>query len=181
MELYFWNQKEQKFELNTIPEWTGYELMIQVATEALTLIKENKDYKTVRNLCKAFCDIDRCYGFSDAENIYHLNISNIAGILTTITQNMMYLDSAETKEEKKALKGLLERGFTQVETLIRSLADGVVTLNGTKSQGSPFFHITDPDYDVYTYKGRNFYVWDGWYYSSRKVMEEMADKFFGEE
>lgn len=180
MELYFWNQKEQKFELNSIPEWVGYEPMVEVAKESLEIIKANKDYKTVRNIIKAFKEVDNNYGYSDAETIYHKNIGEIASTLHRIAQNMMYLESAEDKREKFNLKRDIDNLFTKAEMLLRSLADGVVTLDGTKSQGSPFFHITDPTYDVHTYNGRDFYMWDCWYGSSLKIMEGMADKYFNE-
>ena len=90
---------------------------------------------------------------------------------------MSLLESAE-KREKFKLERDIDNLFNKTEMLLESLANGVVTLDGTKSQGSPFFHITDPSYDVYTYNGRDFYMWDGWYGSSKKVMMELADKKF---
>lgn len=175
--IYFWNQKEQNFELNTIPEWVGYEPMVDVATDALTLIKENKDFQTVRDIREALNLIDCRYGSGDAEYFYHKNIREITRTLVSILQHMSLLESAE-KREKFKLERDIDNLFNKTEMLLESLANGVVTLDGTKSQGSPFFHITDPSYDVYTYNGRDFYMWDGWYGSSKKVMMELADKKF---
>lgn len=171
--IYFWNQKNQNFELSSIPEWVGYEPMVEVAKESLEIIKANKDYKTVRNIIKAFKAVDNNYGYSDAETIYHKNIGEIASTLHRIAQNMMYIESAEDKREKLNLKRDIDNLFTKVETKLRDLSRGVVYA------GNKFYHITDPSQDIYTYNGRDFYMWDGWH-SSKKVMEGMADKCFNE-
>ena len=180
MKLYFWKQKEQNFVLNDIPEWVGYEPMVEVATDAYTLIKENKDYKTVHNIYKALSAVDNNYGYSDAENIYHKNIGEVMSQLAYILHGRSMLESTEDKKEKKDIQRVIDNLFVKAETLLRSLANGVVTLDGTKSNGSPFFHITDPSRDVYNYNGRDFYLWDGWH-SSLKVMKEIADKIFNKQ
>lgn len=40
-----------------------------------------------------------------------------------------------------------------------------------------FFHLLNPEQDIYEYNGKKFYMWDGWH-SSLKVMQEIADKKF---
>jgi len=77
-------------------------------------------------------------------------------------------------------RGEITAQTTQNVQSLFNLVAGVVTLDGTKSDGSPFFHITDPTYDVHTYNGRDFYMWDCWYGSSLKIMEGKADKYFNE-
>ena len=175
--LYFWNQHEQRFEGQDFQEWRGYEPMIETASNALTLIKENNDYKTIWNIREAFKLTDDLYGFSPMETIYHKNISVVVSALTEVIENMMYLETAEDKQERKKLKNQVDHLLMKSEVLIKSLAEGVVSLNGTKSSGSPYFHLTDPSQDIYTYNGRDFYMWDGWY-SSKNVMIELADKQF---
>lgn len=179
-QIYFWNQKNQNFELNEIPEWVGYEPMVETATDALTLIKENKDFQTVRNIREALNIIDCRYGSSDAEYIYHKNIREVTRTLANILNTRSMLESADSKKEKNDIQRVIDNLFTKAETELRDLSRGVVTLDGTKSQGSPFFHITDPSQDIYTYNGRDFYMWDGWYGSSLKIMEGKADKYFNE-
>ena len=171
--IYFWNQKNQNFELNNIPEWVGYEPMVDVATDALTLIKENKDYQVVHNIYLALGEIDSRYGYSDAEDIYHKNIGEIKHILANILQTRSLLESAESKKEKKDIQRVIDNLFTKAETELRDLSRGVVYV------GNMFYHITDPSQDIYTYNGRDFYMWDGWH-SSKKVMEGKADKCFNE-
>lgn len=172
-QIYFWNQKNQNFELNSIPEWVGYEPMVDVATDALTLIKENKDYQVVHNIYLALGEIDSRYGYSDAEDIYHKNIGEIKHILANILNTRSMLESADNKKEKKDIQRVIDNLFTKVETKLRDLSRGVVYV------GNRFYHITDPSQDIYTYNGRDFYMWDGWH-SSKKVMEGMADKCFNE-
>ena len=171
--IYFWNQKEQNFELNTIPEWVGYEPMVETATDALTLIKENKDFQTVRDIREALNLIDCRYGSSDAEYFYHKNIREITSTLVKILQYMRLLESADSKKEKNNLKRDIDNLLTKVETKLRDLSRGVVYDNDR------FYHITDPSQDIYSYNGRDFYMWDGWH-SSKKVMMELADKNFNE-
>ena len=177
--IYFWNQKEQNFELSSIPEWVGYETMVDVATDALTLIKENKDLQTVLNIREALNLIDCRYGTSDAEHFYHKNIREVTSTLANILQYMSLLEWDQqgkdtvgyTAKEKKEIKRNIDNLLTKAETKLRDLSRGVVY------DGNRFYHITDPSQDIYTYNGRDFYMWDGWH-SSKKVMEELADKKF---
>lgn len=177
--IYFWNQKEQNFELRSIPEWVGYEPMVETATDALTLIKENKDFQTVRNLREALNLIDCRYGSSDAEYLYHKNIREITSTLDNILQYMRLLEWDQqgkdavgyTAKEKKEIKRNIDNLLTKAETKLRDLSRGVVYYNNR------FYHIADPSQDIYSYNGRDFYMWDGWH-SSKKVMMELADKKF---
>ena len=180
-QIYFWNQKNQNFELNEIPEWVGYEPMVDVATDALTLIKENKDFQTVLNIREALNLIDCRYGSSDAEYFYHKNIREVASTLANILQYTRLLEwdqqgkdtAGYTVKEKKDIQRVIDNLFTKAETKLLDLSKGVVYV------GDRFYHITDPSQDIYTYNGRDFYMWDGWH-SSKKVMEGMADKCFNE-
>lgn len=63
--------------------------------------------------------------------------------------------------------------------MVRDLSKGVVRYSEQSGfdYGKRFWHIFNPEQDIYEYNGRKFYMWDGWY-SSLKVMKEAADRQF---
>ena len=63
MELYFWNQGNQEFELKSIPEWSNYEPMVETAKTALDLLSKDQGYETVMGIVKAFKAVDSGYDY----------------------------------------------------------------------------------------------------------------------
>ena len=63
--------------------------------------------------------------------------------------------------------------------MVRDLSKGVVRYSEHRcfDYGKRYWHIFNPEQDIYEYNGRKFYMWDGWH-SSLKVMKEIADKEF---
>lgn len=180
--VYFYNRGE--FVMNGIGTWTNYETMISTAKDIQKVLEAGCDYETLKNIQETLEKVIRYYdGFENDESIdvatsadcYRANLGRLKD---DVKEAMAYYTMEYTGWMGSAYyqdKGFLENCMTKINTKLRDMANGVVY--GSPKFGNHFFHTLNPEQDIYTYNGRDFYRWDGWH-SSLKVMKEIADKKF---
>ena len=169
MEVYFWNQPNQVFELKSVPDWSGYETMISTAKQVQDILNGECKHSDYRNIFETLNRVSDYYGNKTTANGADF-----------YAKNLLYASDLALKiyNDYASFPDYTERLITRLKTAIRGLANGVVyDGNANPSYGNNFYDILNPQSDIYEYNGRKFYLWDGWH-SSRKVMAESADKQF---
>ena len=153
--VYFYNRGE--FVQNGIADWTNYETMISTAKDIQKVLEGGYDYETLKNIQETLEKVIRYYdGFENDESIdvktsAGCYSANLGRLKDDVKEAMAYYTMEDT--------GWLGRAYYQNKGFLN------------------FFHTLNPEQDIYTYNGRDFYLWDGWH-SSLKVMKEIADKKF---
>lgn len=180
--VYFYNRGE--FVMNGIGTWTNYETMISTAKDIQRVLEGGYDYETLKNIQETLEKVIRYYdGFENDESIDVVTSAacysaNLGRLKDDVKEAMAYYTMEGTGWLGSAYyqnKGFLKNCMTKIDTKLRDMSRGVV-YDGP-GRGNHFFHILNPEQDIHTYNGRDFYLWDGWH-SSLKVMKEIADKRF---
>lgn len=166
-----------------ITDWQNYETYINTAKDIQKVLESGYDYQVLKSIKETVEKVMSYYDEFESDENIDIQVGsivlrkNLAWLRDDVKDAMAYytmegtgwLGSAYYKD-----KGFLNKCMTKINTKLRDIANGVAYGDPTHRH---IYHILEPERDYVIYNGREFYKWDGWH-SSRKVMEEMADKQF---
>lgn len=188
--MYFFRKDNITFKENfkevAIPEWSNCETMVSVAKECLTVLEGGYDYQVLKSL-KETCEKVQ----ADYEALNRKKKDRPEGawvIANNFRIAAMYLKMAmwfypEWKEVDKWNKKTGDKEFhnqsmSYAKEELTNMSNGLVEMMVPELGAVRLFNTMNPEQDIYTYNGQDFYKWDGWDSSNKKELEEMADKMF---
>lgn len=156
-----------------IPSFEGYETMVSTMTDVKTVLegmntKNKKECaEKVTNCIETVEKLIDYYSEHLPEDYVIYN--NLYQAKLDLELNLSYNLGVNGK------RSWIDKFYGRVKELSR----GVVRYSESKGMdyGNRYWHIFNPEQDIYEYNGRKFYMWDGWH-SSLKVMQAAADRQF---
>ena len=151
------------------PNLENYQTLVSTMTDVNTILSE-MDIKNKKECEEKVYDcIETIKHLMDYYKDNDVFYDNLKRAKLDLELNIAYNTGVNGK------KVWIDRFFN----MVRGLSKGVVRYSEQSGfdYGKRFWHIFNPEQDIYEYNGREFYFWDGWY-SSLKVMKEIADKKF---
>ena len=151
------------------PNFENYQTLVSTMSDVNTILSE-MDIKNKRECENKVYDcietIEHLMDYYKDNDVFYDNLKRAK---LDLELNIAYNTGVNGK------KVWIDRFFG----MVRSLSRGVVRYSEARcfDYGKRYWHIFNPEQDIYEYNGRKFYMWDGWH-SSLKVMEEIADKEF---
>ena len=168
MKIFVYSNVDGFSEIET-PNFENYETLVSTMTDVNTVLS-NMDTKNKRECEEKVYDcietIERLMDYYKDNEVFYDNLKRAK---LDLELNLSYNLGVNGK------KVWIDRFFGGVG----ALSSGVVRYSEARGFdcGKRYWHIFNPEQDIYEYNGRKFYMWDGWH-SSLKVMKEIADKKF---
>lgn len=159
------------FKAVAIPEWSNCETMVSVAKDLLTVLEGDYDYETLKNARETAKKAEAYYedlARVEPDLVYPKPIVEGAEeIASSFSVLELYLDMAmwffpeSGRNTKVGNEEFHNQAMAEIKKQLKDMSEGVIVMTIPELGADRYFHTLNPQEDIYTLCGIDFYMWNG--------------------